>query len=171
MSKIHEIISKNIESGFLEKRPLSPIDIRLESNDKEIKRHHLNTEIKEHQLYLGCYRPKMDIYIGQKFDVVFPSKNLLAAVKIDARLIALKVSPSVQSDFIPRGYSAVCLLEFSKEVPESFTSLPISESKWSSETNDIFFLTTQEVFDKISKDFEREFGYTQNLLKWNAVIF
>jgi hypothetical protein len=104
---------------------------------------------KKQQLWINCECYDYDIKIDTTFDILFKHSDVkeYKKIKADIKYIAIK-NDGTQSQILPRGYFALCLIEFDT-IPDMLSYLRYSDKVMNKEENDILFLTQKLVLDKI----------------------
>ena len=152
MKKNSEIIESLEKKGNI----ILPISDIYTSNDPQIKKFGLPVELSENHVYLGSERPILDVPIYTKFDVIFSLKEPKNYSKIKSELKFVKVRPGQDINFLPMGYSGICLVEFSEKKPDILDVLAQFPVPYNRAENDFLFFTTQDVMDQIMDILEGE---------------
>jgi hypothetical protein len=108
----------------------------------------LDTNIPENSQYLGTGRHSLDIPVGNKFEVIFAKSNMKNYQKVESSILYANVNPSVELDYLPAGYSGICLVNFPNGMPEILSNLPKYNSARSKDS-DMVYLTSQKTMDRI----------------------
>lgn len=109
----------------------------------------LNQNIPLASQYLGTGRFRFDIPTMVEFDVIFSRKNPLDYQPTRAILKWVNVNPNIETDFLPAGYSGICLIDFPQGKPNMLKKLPEFGEEIRGTEYDILYLTTQPVMNKI----------------------
>lgn len=64
----------------------------------------------------------LQIKRGTQFDVIFPSKDIRRYIECRIILKYVNVNPSYEIDYLPGGYTGICLLEFENGIPTDMIS-------------------------------------------------
>ena len=154
MKKIGEISLELFQSGFLEDKP----DLLL--TDKPTKEYidkdkgGLPKNLSKNEIFIFVYHPYYDTKIGTTFNVIFPNTNINGWQEVKCTLKYVSVNPSYEIDYIPRGYSALCLFEFEGGIPEAINKLPFFMEKRDPTKHDTLILTQKKVLNKLLNQLE-----------------
>lgn len=106
---------------------------------------------KENELYVFARGYNDDLKVGSLFNVIFPSKQPGKFAECHVELKYVSVNHTYELNYLPRGYSGICLLNFFSEVPiEILNKLAKYDLKRDSLINDTLILTQREVINKIN---------------------
>jgi hypothetical protein len=94
------------------------------------------------------------IKIGASFNAIFPRKNPVDGIKTEAIIKYISVNPTYEIDYLPKGYSGLCLIEFTNEIPVFLNKLTIYGEKKDLMHNDTLILTQQGAFEKVLEKFK-----------------
>ena len=108
----------------------------------------LDTNIPETSQYLGTGRHAIDIPIGNNFEVIFAKSNIKNYEKIESSIIYANVNPSIEIDYLPAGYSGICLVNFPNGIPKILSNLPKFNSS-RNKNSDMIYLTSQKTMNRI----------------------
>jgi hypothetical protein len=109
----------------------------------------------QNELYVFARGYSDELKIGSTFNVVFPSKNPNEYVESLIELKYISVNPKHEIDYLPKGYSGICLLKFQNEKPdEILNKLAIYDEKKDKHKHDTLFLTQKEGLNKLLKVIE-----------------
>ena len=136
--------------GELIKHPsLLILDLPKES---DLKKGNLTISVNPKQVYVFATTLVANGYIeiktGTIFDILFPNRNTDTYVKCDVVLKYVNMNPSRQIDTLYGGCTALCLLEFSDELPKIMDRLGYYEQRDFTK-HDRLILTQQEVFNAL----------------------
>jgi len=145
MRKIYQIL-KDVESLFPDIAVFDIPDIIMEEDLDSLD---LNKEIFENSVYLGTGRHHIDIPIGTAYNVIFSREDPLNYIETNAILKYVNVNPTVETDFLPAGYSGLCLMHFPSGKPELLDKLGPFNNVKDRDKHDVLYLTNQEVMDEI----------------------
>lgn len=95
-----------------------------------------------------------DVKTGSEFNVIFPWKNLHEYEKCSCVLNYVSVNPNYETDYLPKGYSALCILEFINGTPEMLRLLAIYGEKKDYTKHDTLILTQKEALNRLLKEIE-----------------
>ncbi|MFN4198075.1 MAG: hypothetical protein ACK4FS_03510 [Flavobacterium sp.] len=139
-----EVTSNNIETLIF--------DLPDIISQENINKHKgLSTKIPKTSQYLGTGRFGFDIPEGVELDVIFPKSNPIAFIKTKAVLKWFSVNANIKTDYLPTGYSGICLIDFPEGKPELLKNLvEFGTDKYGKDYEELY-LTTQAVMDKILK--------------------
>ena len=87
--------------------------------------------------------------INTNFDVIIPRRSVNESIFCHSILKYVSVNPSYEIDYLPRGYSSLCLLEFPNGKPKLLKKLPIFCGTTDYSIHDMLILTQKSVLDKI----------------------
>lgn len=145
MTQIGGIVFELFQSGFLEDKPdLLLVDIPRE---KDLLKGNTPKNINENELFV--FHPYYDIKINTTFDTLYAYQNIEKWVEVKCTLKYVSVNPSYEIDYIPAGYSAICLLEFENGIPEIAKKLPFYMDKKDPLKHDVLGLTQKTVLEKL----------------------
>ena len=99
--------------------------------------------------YFGTGRYRFDIPIGVEFDVIFSRTNPQDYMSCRSILEWVNVNHTREIDYLPAGYSGVCLIEFSNGKPEILSRLAEFGDDKRQVDYDVLYLTTQDVMNRI----------------------
>lgn len=102
---------------------------------------------KESVLVFG--KSNKDIKIGESFNVLFSHNSIENYIKVKAILKYVNLSPGRKIDYLPRGYTGICLLEFIGGVPELIDKLKFYKEKRDKHKHDTLYLTQEPVINRI----------------------
>lgn len=147
MKQTGEIILELFQSGFLEDKPdLLLVDIPRE---KDLQKGNLPKNINENEIFVFVFHPYYDTKINTTFDTLYAYKSIEEWVEIKCTLKYVSVNSSYEIDYIPAGYSALCLFEFENGIPEMIKKLPFFMEKKDPLKHDSLALTQKLVLEKI----------------------
>lgn len=119
-------------------------------HDENISKHKgLSTEIPKTSQYLGTGKFSFDIPKNIEFDVIFSRKSPLTYKKTKAVITWFNINANIKTDYLPSGYSGICIVDFPEGKPELLKSLAEFGTDKYGKDYDELYLTTQEVMDKI----------------------
>lgn len=88
------------------------------------------------------------IKIGTTFDAIISRKSIDLSIFHHSILKFISINPSYELDYLPKGNSGLCLLEFPDGKPDLLNKL-ILESKENDNKQNILILTQKPVLEKI----------------------
>ncbi len=140
--------------GELEKNP-SILILEL-PNESQLKLGHLPKIDNVNQIFVLATtvvsNGYLEIKIGTRFDLIFPSKEIDDFVECSAILKYVNVNPRHEINHLPGGYTGICLLEFQNEIPdELLNKLATYDEKRDKLKHDTLILTQQDVLNKLLK--------------------
>jgi hypothetical protein len=89
-----------------------------------------------------------DIPLGAQFDVLFSLHTPEEFVDVTAQLKYVDLSVGKESSYLPRGYSAACLLEFDS-VPALLNKLPVYNEPIDVNKHDMLYLSQKHILTEI----------------------
>ena len=104
---------------------------------------------KETEIFIFGTSGYCDVPIETPFDIIYPNRNILDYVFVKSTLKYVSVSPRYEIDYLPNGYSGLCLLEFPEGIPDMLNKLGMSREKKDFSTHDYLWLTQKTILDKI----------------------
>ena len=110
---------------------------------------------KETEIFIFGTSGYCDVPIETSFDIIYPSHNILKYVFVKSILKYVSVSPRYEIDYLPSGYSGLCLLEFPEGIPDMLNKLGMSREKKEFSTHDYLWLTQGPIVERIFEDFKR----------------
>ncbi len=146
--QIEEIYLKVESEGlFDENKTLYLLDLPNEDMLKNIPLKPMQNEI---YVFARGYNDKLKI--GSMFNVVFPRKKPNKYVESLVELKYISVNPKYEIDYLPKGYSGICLLKFQSEIPdEILNKLACYDEKKDRRKHDTLILTQKEVVNMLLK--------------------
>jgi hypothetical protein len=96
-----------------------------------------------------------ELKTGSTFNVVFPRKKPNQYFECLIELKYVSVNPKYEIDYLPKGYSGICLLKFQKEIPnEILNKLAGFDEIKDKQKHDTLILTQKEGLNKLLKEIE-----------------
>ena len=92
-----------------------------------------------------------DIKVNESFDVLFSHQNFIEEVQVEATLKYVNLSASRKIDFLPKGYSGVCLIEFNGSIPDLIWQLGVYGEKDCREEKTTLYLSEKPVLERLRK--------------------
>jgi len=141
--------------GELEKNP-SILILEL-PNESHLKLGHLPKIDNVNQIFvLGTTvvsNGYLEIKIGTQFDIIFASKEINDFVECSAILKYVNINPGYEINYLPGGYTGICLLEFKSGIPiDMIEKLAPFDMHGGSSKIDTLILTQKSVMDKIKAE-------------------
>lgn len=90
-----------------------------------------------------------DVKVGSTYSTLFASQNVMNFANVEATLKYVNVNKSYEVDYLPRGYSGICLIEFNGSKPELLKKLKVYREIGNSEAYDTLYLSQKVVLDRI----------------------
>ena len=91
-----------------------------------------------------------DILVGTKYDILFRRSDPRGFIMVRATIDYVTFKKNDRVISIPRGYGGFCRIKFEESVPKELDSLVQgADTKFDLLVNDIFYLTTRPVIDKL----------------------
>jgi len=147
MGKSIEEIFLNLESEglFDENKTIYLLDLPNESMLNRIALKPLENEV-----FVFARGYNDDLRIGTTFDVIFPRKQIDDYLECTIELKYVSVNPKYDTDYLPKGYSGICLLKFSKGLPvQMLSKLANYDEKKDFLKHDKLILTQKKGFNKL----------------------
>ena len=139
-----------LEGVFDENKTLYLLDLSTEDMIKSI-----SVKSMQNELFVFARGYNDDIKIGSTFNVVFPRRNPNRYFEILIELKYVSVNPNYEIDYLPKGYSAICLLKFRNEMPkEILKKLACYGEKRDKQKHDTLILTQKEGLNRLLKEIE-----------------
>ncbi len=92
----------------------------------------------------------LEIKVGTQFDIIFPAKEINNLINCNVSLKYVNVNPRYEIDYLPGGYTGICLLEFENGIPKNMIDkLAIYETPKDSLKNDVLILTQKSLLEEI----------------------
>lgn len=99
----------------------------------------------EHELFVFA-RSYNDIKKGTKFSLIVPRKSINDMLETSVELRFVSVNPRYNTDYLPKGYSGICLLKFMHGIPnELLNKLALYDEKKDPHKHDVLILTQKEL--------------------------
>lgn len=117
---------------------------------KNLKRLGLGDLINENSI-LVFGKGGRDIKVNESFGVLFSHQDLTDAIKVEATLKYVNLSTSRKIDFLPKGSSGVCLIEFKDSIPDLIWQLRIYGEKDCSQGNVTLYLSEKPIIDRLKE--------------------
>ncbi|AMA49869.1 hypothetical protein [Flavobacterium covae] len=109
----------------------------------------------KNELFVFARGYNEDLKIGSLFNVIFPSKNPNEYIENLIELKYVSVNPKYEIDYLPKGYSGICLLKFQNEIPnEILKKLAGYDEKKDNQKHDTLILTQKAGLKKLLKEIE-----------------
>lgn len=148
-----EILNElNYEGESNKNSSLLILDLPKES---ELKKDNLTALNNQNQLYVFATtlvaNGHLEIKVGTPFDIIFPSKETNKYIMCDVILKYVNVNPRYEIDYLPGGYTGICLLEFNNGIPEIISKLAYYGDKKDYSIHDILILTQKPILTEILK--------------------
>jgi hypothetical protein len=96
-----------------------------------------------------------DIPVETLFDVIFSYHGVIDYVYEKSILKYVSVNPSYEINYLPQGYSGLCLLEFPDGKPDILNKLAIFGDKKDYSIHDTLILTQKPILEKILNELEK----------------
>lgn len=112
----------------------------------------------ENEVFLFVASDYSDVKADTKFDIIFPYQNQNEFQYTSIVLKYISVNPSYEIDYIPKGYSALCLFEFETERSTLLSKLAVYMDKKDSLKNGSLIITQQPLFDRLMEVNSNEVG-------------
>jgi hypothetical protein len=119
---------------------------------KEIERGLQDKVISSNEIFVFAASNYTDIKIETIFDTIIPIRNITAYLECSCILKYVSVNPSYEIDYIPKGYSAICLFEFPDGKPDMLNKLAYYGEKKDYTKHDTLILTQKAVMDKLLEE-------------------
>ncbi|MDQ1856705.1 hypothetical protein [Chryseobacterium sp. WLY505] len=144
----------NIREDFINKYPFLAFHRMYSDND--ITKYELNPINRDLSIYIENYNNDNDIIWGTKYSVIYSRKEPENYQKIDCEIDFVSLKKNDNIGTIPRGYGGCVRLKFKDKVPD-ITKLLVQDNNenYNDIYNDILYLTTQEVMNKILEELEK----------------
>lgn len=153
MERQFEEIYLKVESEglFDENKTLYLLDLPNESIIKTI-----SVKPMQNELFVFARGYNDELKIGSTFDVIFPRRSPNMYIESLIELKYVSVNPKYEIDYLPKGYSGICLLKFHNEMPnEILNKLAVYEEKRDRQKHDTLILTQKEGINKLLKEIKR----------------
>ncbi|WP_445432107.1 hypothetical protein [Chryseobacterium indoltheticum] len=153
MTAITNDLYDNIREDFINKYPFLAFHRMYSNND--ISKYELNPINRNTSIYVENYSNDNDIILRTKYNVIYNRKEPKNYQKTDCEIDFLSLKKNDNIGIIPKGYGGCIRLNFKDEVPD-MTKLLVQDKNenYNDTDNDILYLTTQEVMDKILQELE-----------------
>ena len=147
MEKNLENIYLKLESEGLFNKYLTLylLDLPDESLIKKI-----NVKSNQNEIFVFARGFNDKLKQGVSFDVLFSRNNIKDYIECNAILKSISVNPKYNTDYLPSGYSGICMLEFENEKPlDLIGKLPRYNSKPNETENNKLILTQRPVINEL----------------------
>lgn len=147
MKKSNEelFLKLELEGIFDKNKTLYLLDLPSQHQLKSIGRICKNNEV-----YVFARGYNDEIKIGTSFNFLFPKKQIDEFVQITVELKYVSVNPKYEIDYLPKGYSAICLLAFSDDLPiKLLDKLAMFDDKKDPSLHDTLILTQSDVLKEL----------------------
>jgi hypothetical protein len=149
-SYISEIIFELKQQNYFTNFPtLSLLDI---PTAKELARGLNHIEVNKKEIFLFAAADYTEIKKQTIFNTLIARTNIENTISCNVILKYVSVNPSYEIDYIPKGYSAICIFEFPDGKPEILNKLAIYGEKKDYSKHDTLILTQKEVLDKLLEE-------------------
>jgi hypothetical protein len=147
MKQSEEIKLELFQGGFLEDKPdLLLVDIPREL---DLQKGNLPRILNKNEIFIFVYHPYYDTKVNTTFDILYVCQDIENFIEVKCTLKYVSVNPSYEIDYIPAGFSALCLFEFENGIPEIIKKLPIFMEKRDSLKHESLVLTQKAVWEKL----------------------
>lgn len=109
----------------------------------------LSSDIDDTAVYFSTGGYGFDLEFGKEFDILFLMSKPEEYLKVNSIFISASINPQHKMDFLPAGLTGLGLIRFPEGVPESVNFLSEFGSTEKSGKDEMIYLTTQSVMDKI----------------------
>jgi hypothetical protein len=149
MKELNEEIWEKLEKLVSKKYPLLIFSSILD--ESEIAERELPTIDYKTTIYVHQHYNSFNTYaVGAKYSRLFTYKHPDKYIPVEAVIDFVRLKKGQQIFFIPEGYGGVCRLYFPDGLPEQIKLVPKGTmSKFDREKNDIIYLTTDDIMDKL----------------------
>lgn len=130
---------------------LSILDI---PTSKELNRGLNSRIINENEMFLFAAADYVNIYINTSFNIIIPSRNIENSIESHTILKYVSVNPSYEIDYLPKGYSGICIFEFPNGKPDILNKLAVYGEKKDFSQHDTLILTHIKILDLIKKEIQ-----------------
>lgn len=104
----------------------------------------------DNEIYVFARGYNDDLKVGSTFGIMFPRKRVNDYIETIIELKSVSVNPKYKTDYLPKGYSGICLLKFSEGLPiEMLNKLASYDEKKDTQKHDTLILTQKESLDKL----------------------
>lgn len=111
-------------------------------------------KLKENELFVFARGYNDDLKIGSFFDVVFPRKKPDEYIENLIELKYISVNPKYETEYLPKGYSGICLLKFKEGIPNMMLNKLAGYDEKKEKKHDTLILTQKESLKKLLKKIE-----------------
>ncbi|HEY8936093.1 MAG TPA: hypothetical protein VIM65_12765 [Cyclobacteriaceae bacterium] len=94
-----------------------------------------------------------NIKVNATFDAIISQNNIKTSIFTRAILKYISVNPSYKIDYLPKGYSGLCLLNFPQGKPDILKNIPVYGENKDYEKHDILILTQRAVLERIFDEY------------------
>ncbi len=121
--------------------------------ESDLKKGNFVKSINSNQFYVFATTlisdGNLEIKKNTKFDVLCSRKRPIDFVECDVVLKYINVNPRYEIDYLPGGYTGICLIEFKNGKPEILNKLAFFGEKKEYGKNDRLILTQKELLNKL----------------------
>lgn len=149
------IANQNSENKLFSDSPL----LRLSElpSGKSLKRGSLDKiHLNPNEIWIECRSISNDIAKNAILDVLFPFHTVEQSIHGKVILKQIHIKLTTESDCLPCGYTAVCLLHFTEGVPKILAKLRPETQKPDYDKYEIFYLTQRSVYEKMQSFIKQE---------------
>jgi len=136
------------ENSFLLENPTLTI---LDVYEEEILANGRKITPRDNEIFLSVANGYADRKIETTFDVIIPYHDLENYIYTKSTIKYITIRRGDDVDFIPKGYSAVCLFEFPHGKPDILNKLSIYRERFDPSKHDFLIFTQKCVLDEILK--------------------
>ena len=129
------------------------ISDRVEKEEVEIFKKNLQRlglgNLFNSQTILVFGKSLKDLHLGDVFEVFFPHEEVEKNIKLEAILKYVNLSKGRKIDYLPKGCTGICLIEFKGEIPKIIDRLKFYNEKFDELRHYNFYLTQKPILDRI----------------------
>ena len=90
-----------------------------------------------------------DILINESFDILFLHENLNNAIEVKALIKYVNLSPGRKIDYLPKGYTGICLIELEDKIPNQIYDLKVYGDKERKGEKNVLYLSEKPIYKRL----------------------
>lgn len=145
---------KSLEEKLIELESVGLFDENLslyllDTPTKEDLQKSINIVASENDFFVFAKGYSDSIKVGTTFEAIISRKFTSQSIYHKSILKYVSVRKGDKIDYLPRGYSGICLLEFPDSIPKIIKNLPSRADKKDEETYDSLVISQKNALDRI----------------------
>ncbi len=105
---------------------------------------------KENEIFVFARGYNDKLKTGTNFNVLFSKNHIIDFIECNTIIKYISMNPKYHTDYLPSGYSGICLLEFEDKIPMTLMKkLPEYDSEINNKIHDKLILTQKPVIESL----------------------